>query len=170
MYAKHPKVVYAIVQSAEGGVSDIDSVRSRRGGVFRSDDGGETWVRKSPLNPRPFYFSKIRVDPNDDRKVYVLGFSLHVSEDGGETFREDRFKSVHPDRPELEIGPANSRRLVLGTAGGVYLWQTRADAERIYTEEWRQFIRDKYATEPEVSYFHTPVMVDNQAGRVIDDA
>lgn len=56
------------------------------------------------------------------------------------------------------------------TAGGVYLWQTRADAERIYTEEWRQFIRDKYATEPEVSYFHTPVMVDNQAGRVIDDA
>ena len=56
------------------------------------------------------------------------------------------------------------------TAGGVYLWQTRADAERIYTEEWRQFIRDKYATEAEVSYFHTPVMVDNQAGRVIDDA
>lgn len=120
VYAKNPKVVYAIVQSAEGGVSDIDTVRSRRGGVFRSDDGGQTWVRRSPLNPRPFYFSKIRVDPNDDRKVYVLGFSLHVSEDGGETFREDRFKSVHPDLHELVIDPANGRRLVLGTDGGVY--------------------------------------------------
>lgn len=120
VHAKNPKIVYAIVQSAEGGVGDIDSVRSRRGGVFRSDDGGETWVRKSPLNPRPFYFSKIRVDPNDDQKVYVLGFSLHVSEDGGETFREDRFKAVHPDLHELVIDPANSRRLLMGTDGGVY--------------------------------------------------
>lgn len=54
------------------------------------------------------------------------------------------------------------------TAGGVYLWQTRADAERVYTEAWRQFIRDKYATEPEVRYFHTPVTVDNLAGQVLD--
>ncbi len=55
-------------------------------------------------------------------------------------------------------------------AGGVYLWKTRADAERLYTEEWRQFIRDKYHTEAEVSYFHTPVMVDNITGQVVENA
>ncbi len=56
------------------------------------------------------------------------------------------------------------------TAGGVYLWQTRADAERVYNDEWRQFISDKYATEPEVTYFDTPVMVDNVAGQVVESA
>ena len=53
------------------------------------------------------------------------------------------------------------------TAGGVYLWQTRADAERVYDDAWRGFIRDKYGCEPRVSYFHTPVMVDNVAGEVV---
>lgn len=56
------------------------------------------------------------------------------------------------------------------TAGGVYLWQTRADAERVYDDAWREFIRGKYQTDPVVSYFDTPVMVDNVAGQVIDNA
>lgn len=47
------------------------------------------------------------------------------------------------------------------TAGGVYLWQTRADAEAMYTEAWREFVRGKYQTEPSVTYFETPVVVDN---------
>ena len=55
------------------------------------------------------------------------------------------------------------------TAGGVYLWRTRADAERVYTEEWRQFIREKYATDPQVTYFATPVSVDNLAGQVLEE-
>ena len=50
-------------------------------------------------NPRPFYFSQIRVDPANDKRVYVLGFMLHVSEDGGKTFREDRFKKRPPRQP-----------------------------------------------------------------------
>ncbi len=56
------------------------------------------------------------------------------------------------------------------TAGGVYLWQSRADAERVYDDAWREFIRQKYGCEPQVTYFETPVMVDNVAGQVIDDA
>lgn len=56
------------------------------------------------------------------------------------------------------------------TAGGVYLWQTRADAERVYDDAWREFIRGKYHTDPVVTYFDTPVMVDNVAGQVIDNA
>ena len=126
VFAKNPKVIFAIVQSSEGGTQSIDELRSRRGGVFRSEDGGDTWTRTSPLNPRPFYFSTIRVDPQDDRFVYVLGFILHVSEDGGRTFREDRFAKVHPDTHALLIDPRNPKRMLLGTDGGVYQSYDRA--------------------------------------------
>jgi len=117
---KNPRVVFAVVQSLEGGTNDSAGVRSRRGGVFRSEDSGESWARVSPLNPRPFYFSQIRVDPENDQRVYVLGFALHLSEDGGRTFREDRFEKVHPDLHALAVDPRNPRRLLLGTDGGVY--------------------------------------------------
>ena len=116
----NPKVVYAIVQSDEGGTSSIDQLRSKRGGVFRSDDGGESWTRTSPLNPRAFYFSQIRVDPANPERVYVLGYALHVSEDGGKSFREDLFGKVHPDNHALAIDPKSPKRLLLGTDGGVY--------------------------------------------------
>ena len=120
VYAKNPKVVYAVVQSYEGGTSNIDDVRSKRGGVFRSDDGGESWTRTSGLDPRPFYFSQIRVDPDNDQRVYVLGFMLHVSEDGGRSFREDFFQKIHPDCHALAIDPRNPKHLLLGTDGGPY--------------------------------------------------
>jgi Putative mono-oxygenase ydhR len=55
-------------------------------------------------------------------------------------------------------------------AGGVYLWKSRADAERLYTDEWRQFVRGRYGTEPSVTYFETPVVVDNLAGQIVTDA
>jgi photosystem II stability/assembly factor-like uncharacterized protein len=120
LHAKNPKILYAVVQSDENGTSDIDDVTSKRGGVFRSDDGGESWSRRSGLDPRPFYFSQIRVDPVNDQKVYVLGFMLHVSEDGGRTWREDRFNRVHADCHALAIDPRHPNRLLLGTDGGVY--------------------------------------------------
>ena len=56
------------------------------------------------------------------------------------------------------------------TAGGVYLWQTRADAERVYDAAWREFIRGKYHTDPVVTYVDTPLMVDNVAGQVVESA
>ncbi len=114
------RVVYAIVQSDEAGTNSIDEVRSKSGGVFRSDDGGETWTRTSPLNPRPFYFCQIRVDPENDERVYVLGYALHVSDDGGKSFREDRFEKIHPDNHALAIDPRRPKRLLLGTDGGAY--------------------------------------------------
>ena len=120
VYSKNSKIVYAVVQSGEGGTGDIDDVNSKSGGVFRSDDAGETWMRMSGLNPRPFYFSQIRVDPDNDQRVYVLGFALHVSEDGGRTWREDKFGKVHPDCHALAIDPRNPKHLLLGTDGGVY--------------------------------------------------
>jgi photosystem II stability/assembly factor-like uncharacterized protein len=118
--AKNPKTLYAVVQSDEAGTTDINDVRSKSGGIFRSDDGGQSWTRTSRLNPRPFYFSQIRVDPENPDRVYVLGFALHVSEDGGKSFREDRGEKVHPDLHALAIDPRRPKRLVLGTDGGAY--------------------------------------------------
>jgi photosystem II stability/assembly factor-like uncharacterized protein len=120
VWAKDPKVVYAVVQSDAEGTSDIMDPESKAGGVFRSDDAGEHWTRMSRLNPRPFYFSQIRIDPTDDKRIYVLGFIVHVSEDGGKTWREDRFKNVHSDNHDLVIDPHSPRRLLLGTDGGLY--------------------------------------------------
>ncbi|MET0555512.1 MAG: hypothetical protein ABW221_20900 [Vicinamibacteria bacterium] len=120
VFRKDPRTVYAIVQTEEGGTATIDDVRSKRGGIFRSDDAGETWTRANALNPRPFYFSQIRVDPQDAQRVYVLGFAVHVSEDGARTFREDRFAKVHPDVHALAIDPRSPQRLLLGTDGGAY--------------------------------------------------
>ena len=79
--ASDPKVVMAVVQSYEGGFGPLDDLRSKSGGVFRSEDGGETWTRMSAMDPRPFYFSQIRVDPANNQRVYILGFALLVSDD-----------------------------------------------------------------------------------------
>jgi hypothetical protein len=56
------------------------------------------------------------------------------------------------------------------TGGGCYLWDSREAAERVYTAEWRQMIADRYGTAPEISFFETPVIVDNALGTTILDA
>jgi hypothetical protein len=55
------------------------------------------------------------------------------------------------------------------TAGGVYLWKSREDAERLYNDEWKNFILDKYGSKPSVTYFDSPVVVDNLIGEIIND-
>ena len=56
-----------------------------------------------------------------------------------------------------------------GTAGGVYLWRSRDHAERLYTDEWKKFIADKYGAEPTIEYFDSPVIVDNLTGEILKD-
>ena len=51
-------------------------------------------------------------------------------------------------------------------AGGIYVWASRADADRVYTAEWRTFVEGKYGTPPTIEYLHSPVMVDNSAGTI----
>jgi len=136
----NPKVVMAVVQSYEGGSGQLADLRSKSGGVFRSEDSGEKWTRMSAIDPRPFYFSQIRIDPANDQRVYVLQFALLVSDDGGKNFREDLTEKVHPDCHALAIQPGTvpppkppkpedkskppkppvCQRLLLGTDGGLY--------------------------------------------------
>src|SRR5499427_2100255 len=101
--ASNPKVVMAVVQSYEGGIGSLDDLRSKSGGVFRSENGGETWTRMSAMDPRPFYFSQIRIDPANNQRVYLLQFALLVSDDGGKNFREDLSDKVHPDCHAMAI-------------------------------------------------------------------
>ena len=55
------------------------------------------------------------------------------------------------------------------TAGGVYLWKSRQAAEQLYSDDWKAFIKQKYGTEPSVTYFDSPVIVDNLVGQIIMD-
>jgi hypothetical protein len=56
-----------------------------------------------------------------------------------------------------------------GTAGGVYLWTSRSDAEQLFTDDWKRFVAEKYGTEPSIQYFDTPVIVDNLVGEILKD-
>ena len=54
--------------------------------------------------------------------------------------------------------------------GGVYLWETRAAAGAVYSIEWMARVQKLYSAEPEISWFETPVIVDNNAGGTISKA
>lgn len=54
--------------------------------------------------------------------------------------------------------------------GGVYLWKTQADAEAVYTPQWRAYIAERYGAPPDIRYFETAVIVDNETDRITADA
>ena len=53
------------------------------------------------------------------------------------------------------------------TAGGVYLWRSRKDADAMYDDAWRAFVTEKYGAPPQVVYMNSPVVVDNATGQII---
>ncbi len=55
------------------------------------------------------------------------------------------------------------------TVGGIYLWNSRADAEAMYTESWKAFVQEKYGADPSVTYLESPVVVDNLTHEIISD-
>jgi putative monooxygenase ydhR len=56
------------------------------------------------------------------------------------------------------------------TAGGIYLWDSRAAAEAVYNGEWRERVEKLYGVKPTIAWFDTPVVVDNLAGGAITQA
>ena len=48
-------------------------------------------------------------------------------------------------------------------AGGIYVWASRADADRLYNGEWRPFVEKKFGSPPTIDFLNSPVMVDNRA-------
>lgn len=115
IYRRNPNVLYARIE------------HEKESGVYRTDDGGASWRKLSDVNPRPMYFSQIRIDPETDSRIYVLGVSLHISDDGGRTFRADGAERVHVDHHAMWINPADPRHILLGNDGGVSVSRDRAE-------------------------------------------
>ena len=88
-------------------------------GLWRSDDGGSTWRFVNPGNPRPMYFSQVRIDPNSPDRVYLGGVGLWMTVDGGKTFEQDAAFATHDDVHAIWINPANSEHILIGNDGGL---------------------------------------------------
>jgi photosystem II stability/assembly factor-like uncharacterized protein len=107
IYRKDSNIVYAIVQH-------------EKGGTYRSEDKGETWKKMGDTNPRPSYYSQIRIDPNNDLRIWELGAQMFYSEDGGKTFLTQRVKGIHGDFHAMWIDPADSSHVITGCDGGIH--------------------------------------------------
>ena len=117
-----PNILYATVESDQGGIgrSAWDD-RSPAGGLFRSDDRGETWRRINELNFRPFYFSRVAVDPVNPDRIYMPGWDVAISDDGGKSFRRSGSPEVHVDHHAILVCPDDPKLILLGNDGGIYL-------------------------------------------------
>ncbi|MDZ7630746.1 MAG: hypothetical protein U5K74_05135 [Gemmatimonadaceae bacterium] len=115
IHARDPRVVYVSVEQGERYTSSI-SYAKRLGGVYRSEDKGETWRFMSDWNPRPAYSSQLKIDPNDQSRLYAMQWS--VSDDSGKTWREPR-QSLHGDDRMVWIDPRDSRHLIKADDGGI---------------------------------------------------
>lgn len=117
----NPDVVYAIVEAAD-----------KKGGIFRSADRGETWERRNDFDQQAQYYAHLVVDPRDSDRLYVMGTTIRVSDDGGKTLRRlgERFK--HVDNHELWVNPANPSHYRAGCDGGIYESFDRAATWRFH--------------------------------------
>ena len=89
------------------------------GGVYRSDDGGESWkhINESrSLRQRAWYYTKIYADTQDEDGVYVMNVSYHKSTDGGKTFSSHN--APHGDHHDLWIAPEDNQRMIIADDGG----------------------------------------------------
>ena len=126
IYRKNPKEIFAVIESDQGGHLAEFEEKSRSGGVFRSDDGGDHWQRLSPYTPRPFYFGQIRVQPDDDKRIYLMGVDLWISDDGGRSFVAGGARNLHSDCHAMWIDPTHPEHVMMGTDGGLYVSWDRA--------------------------------------------
>lgn len=88
-------------------------------GLWRSEDGGGSWRFVNAGNPRPMYFSQVRVDPNSPDRVYLGGVGMWMTVDGGRTFEQDAAFATHDDVHAIWINPANSDHILIGNDGGL---------------------------------------------------
>lgn len=99
--------VWAIVENKE------------KGGLFRSDDGGDTWKQvnsERKLRQRAWYYTRLYADTKNVDVVYVLNVRYHKSTDGGKTF--STYGAPHGDHHDLWIAPENPNRMIIGDDGG----------------------------------------------------
>lgn len=105
----NPDRVWAIVEAEDGG-------------VFRSEDGGDSWHRVNDdrnLRQRAWYYTRIYAGTEDPDEVWVLNVGLWHSKDGGTTF--ERVRTPHGDHHDFWIAPEDADRLIVGDDGGAQI-------------------------------------------------
>ena len=109
-----PDIVYALIEA-------------KKNALYKSEDGGFTFKKindKSDIGNRPFYYSDIFVDPQNENRVYSVFTYVNVSEDGGENFSQlmpayGVDNGVHPDHHAWWIHPDNGNFMIDGNDGGL---------------------------------------------------
>ena len=107
----NPDIVYTVIESEE----------KKDKGLYRSKDMGATWEQMNNdfgITVRPFYFSRIVVDPKNENVIYKGGLSGSVSKDGGKTFKN--LGNMHSDIHDFAFSNVHSDFMYFGTDGGVY--------------------------------------------------
>lgn len=105
-------VVYSLVEAETTG-------NDGQTGLWRSDDTGATWTKVNSANPRPMYFSNLKIDPTNPENVYYAGVGLHVSHDGGKSVETDAARVTHDDVHAIWVDPRNSNHVLIGNDGGL---------------------------------------------------
>lgn len=109
---QRPDVVYATIELAH-----------RKGGFYRSEDGGESWDKRAEYvsgGTGPHYYQELFASPHQFDRIYQMDVFLHVSDDGGKTFREVGENYKHVDNHALAFAGDDPDYLLAGCDGGVY--------------------------------------------------
>lgn len=107
----NPNILYTVIESEQ----DKDK------GLYRSDDAGASWKQLNNdfgIVVRPFYFSRIEVDPRNPDVVVKAGLLGSISRDGGKTFKN--IGPNHSDVHDIVFDINNSDRMYAATDGGIY--------------------------------------------------
>ena len=125
IYRKNPKILMAMIEHSfqpRFGDPDYKDMSKLGTGIYRSEDGGETWQFVNRYNNRPFYYSQLRIHPHDDQLVYALTTTIRLSEDGGKTFRPGGLEFEGGlDYHAMWFDPTNRNRYYLGKDKGLTL-------------------------------------------------
>ncbi|HZT61020.1 MAG TPA: hypothetical protein VFA21_20615 [Pyrinomonadaceae bacterium] len=146
----NPNVVYAITEAKEGT-------------LWRSDDRGETWrnvSKQASIVSRGFYYTHVRVDPQNENRVYAVASNLFLSVDGGRTFRTIS-QRTHVDFHALWIDSQNPKRVWQGQDGGIAFSRDGGENwEVVNNFPWGQFYQI-YADNREPFYYVMGGLQDN---------
>lgn len=124
-----------------------------QGGLFRSDDGGETWARMSndiALWGRGWYFEKIAVDPKDPDQVYVPNVAVNRSSDGGKTWVVMRGSPGGDDYHQAWINPDDPDTMIVASDQGAIITRNAKDDPRQIT--WSSWLN-----QPTAQLYHLSV-------------
>lgn len=110
----NPDVIYALVEA-------------KKNALYKSEDGGFKWKKvndKPGIGNRPFYYSEIYLDPQNENRVYTVFTYVNVSQDGGKNFNQlmpayGVDNGVHPDHHAWWIHPKNGKFMIDGNDGGL---------------------------------------------------